>query len=266
MRAIVALTLVLFHSTAAFELLPPRAVIRATKHPPLVTAMAPAPAKKVALKDTVNMCTMEFVGSFFLNLAITLNDGGPTLGPLSVVATIILIVKTGAPISGAHYNPNLSLGFHLAGDRTSPSPLLYTVAILSGAVAAHALAYFFLGAAGSLVTAATSAGWLKICLAEFLGSYISCLVVFWVALLSAPLQGLGGPVFCALGFFAPIITFKGISGAIINPGVAVAFWLTGVATGAPQAGKTLLMYVTSELLGGAMAGLTAARIQKLKEA
>ena len=69
------------------------------------------------------MYIMEFFGTFVLNLAIAMNgadDIKSAFHPLCVAATIVLVVTTGAPISGAHYNPSLTVGFWLAGDRKAP--------------------------------------------------------------------------------------------------------------------------------------------------
>ena len=76
---------------------------------------------------------MEFSGTFILNTAIARYYEGlaKDFQPLAVVATIILVVTIGAPISGAHYNPALTAGFWVAGDRVAPSALLYIVIIFA---------------------------------------------------------------------------------------------------------------------------------------
>ena len=63
------------------------------------------------------------------------------LHPLVVVAAIILVVTIGAPISGAHYNPALTIGFWIGGDRVAPSAWLYVVVNCISAFLAHLLIY-----------------------------------------------------------------------------------------------------------------------------
>jgi glycerol uptake facilitator-like aquaporin len=170
----------------------------------------------------------------------------------------------GAPISGGHYNPNLSLSFHLAGDRTAPNLTKYQVMILGGAFAAQALAHLLTGTAGpSLMSATTAAGWAKICAGEFLGSFLSVMVVMYVALISGPLGGIAAPVLVGLGFFASIATFSGLSGSALNPAVAFGFYAVGRLTNAPKSQLTALFYyVAAELAGAALAGLATLKIRE----
>ena len=68
---------------------------------------------------------MEFFGSFCLNLALTMHSNSRLQQedqPYAVMLTIILIVVIGAPISGAHYNPNITLAFWMTGDKKARGP------------------------------------------------------------------------------------------------------------------------------------------------
>ena len=73
----------------------------------------------------MDMYLMEFFGTFCLNLAISMHPNGKLHQadqPYAVLMVIVMIVAIGAPISGAHYNPNLTLAFWLSGDRKARGP------------------------------------------------------------------------------------------------------------------------------------------------
>lgn len=71
---------------------------------------------------------VEFVGTFFPvatigNVVMTPNDAG-TLAPLAIGAVLMAMVFAGGHVSGAHYNPAVTIAVHLAG--------AYSVGAVSG--------------------------------------------------------------------------------------------------------------------------------------
>lgn len=204
---------------------------------------------------------MEFAGTFMLNLAIAMNGGddmAAAFHPLCVAATIVLVVTTGAPISGAHYNPSLTVGFWLGGDDKAPSKIIYILTALVAAACAQLLASFLLDKDISLPGTYDEAGWMRAGIAEVLGTYLAILNVLWVAILSKNPLGNIGPILVAMGFYANILAFGSVSGAVLNPDVAFGLWVTGMVRGCQkEAVKSILVYVIADLIGGALAGLTA---------
>src|SRR5882762_6696312 len=86
----------------------------------------------------------EFIGTFFLVLTIGLTViGGTPLAPLAIGAALMIMVYMGGHISGAHYNPAVSLALTLRGRLTPAELVPYVISQLFGAVAAawvvHAL-------------------------------------------------------------------------------------------------------------------------------
>lgn len=66
---------------------------------------------------------VEFIGTFFLVLAVGMNvidPGTANLAPLAIGATLMVMVYAGGHISGGHYNPAVTLGVWLRG-RCPPS-------------------------------------------------------------------------------------------------------------------------------------------------
>ena len=88
----------------------------------------------------MDMYLMEFFGTFCLNLAISMHPNGKLHQadqPYAVLMVIVMIVAIGAPISGAHYNPNLTLAFWLSGDRKARGPRSHGAAIASATPRVH---------------------------------------------------------------------------------------------------------------------------------
>lgn len=203
---------------------------------------------------------MEFSGTFILNTAIARYYEGlaKDFQPLAVVATIILVVTIGAPISGAHYNPALTAGFWVAGDRVAPSALLYIVIICVSATLAHLLIYALylpVGAdaaerrsyIGGLPSYPSIGEWAQAMAGELLGTYFAIFIVLYTAMLANPPLGTFGPVMVGLGFYASIMTFSSVSGSVLNPGLAFALWVTGFLNPQNTQYWNILPYVIFEV-------------------
>ena len=79
----------------------------------------------------------EFIGTFFLVLTIGLTViGGTPMAPLAIGASLMIMVYMGGHISGAHYNPAVSLALTLRGKLKASQLVPYVVFQLLGALAA----------------------------------------------------------------------------------------------------------------------------------
>ena len=62
--------------------------------------------------------TTEFIGTFFLSLTIctaaVLSTAG-TLAPFAIASVLMVMIYAGGHISGAHYNPAVTLSIYLRG-------------------------------------------------------------------------------------------------------------------------------------------------------
>src|SRR5215211_5020028 len=88
----------------------------------------------------------EFIGTFFLVLTIGLSVlGGTPMAPLAIGAALMVMVYMGGHISGAHYNPAVSLAVLLRGKLQTGDVVPYMAMQVLGAVAAAVVVYGVLG-------------------------------------------------------------------------------------------------------------------------
>ena len=89
---------------------------------------------------------VEFIGTFFLLLAITMavSGGLGSFAPLAIGCMLTVMVYAGGHISGAHYNPAVSLAVYLRGKLDGGDVLPYMVAQFLGGTLAVMLSGFLL--------------------------------------------------------------------------------------------------------------------------
>ena len=89
----------------------------------------------------------EGIGTFFFALTILLaanNPGIAPLAPLAIGAVYVAMIYAGGHISGAHYNPAVTLAVLMRGKIERDDALWYVlVQILGAAVAAIIGGFFF---------------------------------------------------------------------------------------------------------------------------
>jgi aquaporin Z len=194
----------------------------------------------------------EFVGTFFLVLTIGLSVlAGAPLAPLAIGSALMVMVYMGGHVSGAHYNPAVSLAVCLRGKLPPADFIPYVVAqVLGGGVAALTV-NAILGKTAAIAPAA-SATPVQALLVEVLYTFALALVV----LNAATAQATAGNSFygLAIGFtvFAGAVAGGGISGGAFNP--AVGTGLTVVhALLERGTWSHLWLYLVGPFVGGALA-------------
>src|SRR5450830_116473 len=119
----------------------------------------------------MNKYIAEFIGTFFLVLTIgctVIGAGSGVIAPLAIGAALMVMVFAGGHISGAHYNPAVTLGVLIRGKVKAADVVPYIVAQLLAAAAAAAAVKFL--RAGVAVTPMTpNVG--PVLLAEFLFTF-----------------------------------------------------------------------------------------------
>ena len=87
----------------------------------------------------------EFIGTFFLVLTVgsTGIAAGPgVIAPLAIGSMLMVMIYAGGHVSGAHYNPAVTLGVFLRGRCPAADVVPYWGAQLLGGVAAAAVVLF----------------------------------------------------------------------------------------------------------------------------
>ncbi len=194
----------------------------------------------------------ELIGTFFLVLTIGLTVlGGTLLPPLAIGASLMVMVYMGGHISGAHYNPAVTLAVFLRGKLPSSQVLPYMIAQLVGAVAAALVVYGVMGKT-LLPAPAPTAGLFAALMVEFLFTFALALVVLNVAM--APAAAGNSYFGLAIGFTVCAAAFAGgpVSGGAFNPAVGVGPMLVHVMAGGGSYAHVWI-YVVGPFLGGALA-------------
>lgn len=196
----------------------------------------------------------EFLGTFMLVLTVGLNVlGRSPAGAWSIAASLMCMIFSLGGVSGAHFNPAVTLAILLAGrGKTTPTEagMYVGVQCLAGIAAGitfagmHHWSFISLGPSSPY-------GWGACGAAEIVFTFVLCFVVLCVA--TRRDAGLTQYFGLAIGSCVTVggIAIGGISGGSLNPAVSL-----GIASGRPlQNGWSFCFYTIFELLGGGLAAL-----------
>ena len=200
----------------------------------------------------------EFIGTFFLVLSVCLTlTQGLSAAPIAIGAVLMVLTYMGGHISGAHYNPALSLAAMMRGSLRDLEILPYWLFQILGALAGAYISQLITGASIALsppdaINALSIGPWLV----EILFTFVLVLVF----LNSTTSSGTVGNSFygLAVGFMygAAILAGGAISGGAFNPAVGVGpNLIDGLST------ENLILHVVGPLIGAAFATLVF-RIQE----
>lgn len=172
---------------------------------------------------------VEFIGTFFLIFtigAVAFEPETELFAPIAIGSVLIALVYAGGHISGAHYNPAVTICLWLRGTCKSIDVPFY---ILFQLLAAAAATYCVLFLKGFPVVYSMEIPVVKSLLAEFIFSFALCFVILNVAT-SSDTEG-NDYYGLAIGFvvMAGIFTVGNISGAVFNPAVAAGLTLMGLS-------------------------------------
>lgn len=194
----------------------------------------------------------EAIGTFFLVLTIGLTVLAETpLAPLAIGSALMVMVYMGGHISGAHYNPAVSVAILIRGKMESRDFLPYLVAQLLGAILAS-LAVLVIAGDTFAPAPAADAGLGAVLLAEVLFTFALALVILNVATAD---DTAGNSYFgLAIGFtvMAGAFAVGPISGGAFNPAVGAGPILVDTFAGDGSMGS-LWIYLVGPVLGGVIA-------------
>jgi aquaporin Z len=198
----------------------------------------------------VRKMIVEAIGTFFLVLTIgqvVIEPGAGALAPLAIGSVLMVMVYAGGHISGAHYNPAVTLAIMLRGRAGAADLAGYWVAQTVGALlavlAVRALKGEYLAVPLQPVIGAAL-------LAEFLFTFALVFVILNVATTRGNEGNSYYGIAIAFTVIAGAYAVGGISGAAFNPAVAIGVTLLGLSTVG-----NLWIYLVANFLGGVAAAL-----------
>jgi len=196
----------------------------------------------------MNKYIAELIGTFFLVLTIgctVIGSGAGALAPLAIGSALMVMIFAGGHISGAHFNPAVTLGVWLRGKCAAKDVAPYMIFQIIGATLA-AFAVKFLK--GATAVAPLQPPTVPALLAEFLFTF----ALVYVVLNTATAKDTSGNSFygLAIGFTVMVGAFSvgNVSGGAFNPAVAVGISIMGLSSWA-----NIWIYLVANFTGGAAA-------------
>ena len=192
----------------------------------------------------------EFIGTFFLVLVIgltSINPGTGVIAPLAIGAVLMVMIYAGGHLSGAHYNPAVTIAAWIRGKCPSKDVLPYIASqVLAGIIAATIVTFLKQPTSVSEASLAT----FPALVTEFLFTFA---LVYVVLNTNTSKQTEGNSYYgLAIGFTIMVGAFAGgpISGGVYNPAVAI-----GISTMGLSAWNNLWIYLLGTIAGGSTGAL-----------
>jgi aquaporin Z len=193
----------------------------------------------------------EFVGTFFLVFIVCQAVlAKASLAPLAIGAVLAAQVFAGGHISGAHYNPAVTVAVYLRGRMPVRDVAPYFAAQILGGSAAAGITRWMVGSGPDPAFAVHGKGIAVALVAEALVTFALAYVVLSVATSKDhPNNSFYG---LAIGFtvLAGAVAVGGLSGGAFNPAVAIGVTIAGLVSW-----SMLWVFVVANLAGGALAAV-----------
>lgn len=200
----------------------------------------------------------EFIGSFFLVFTIGCAvSSGTVIPPLAIGSALMVMVYAGGHISGAHYNPAVSLAVFIRGKISASEMLQYWVIQVIGGVLGALTSYMVMDNNQAAITHTPGDGVSisNALIAEILATFALAYVVLNVAT-SKTTEG-NSFYGLAIGFtvFAMAAAVGPVSGGAFNPAVGLGRNLADMMVGSANTIGFAWLYILGPLIGGALAGV-----------
>lgn len=225
------------------------------------------PSEKPYYADGYEKYLAEFIGTFLLVVTVGCNilttpEGTAAHWAITSIACVLMVsIYALGGVSGAHFNPAVSVSLTLAGKMPFGEAVVYTVIqIIAGVLAGtgfHALLSDH-GQAPITVGPNKPFTWVEAMIVEVLYTCMLCLVVLNVV---TSKKHRGNEFYgLAIGFVMIAGGYAGgqISGGAFNPAIAMGIDISSGAFNRNQSHFLVtesILYVTYELLGAALAAL-----------
>ena len=193
----------------------------------------------------------EFIGTFFLVLTIGLTAGA-VFAPMIIGSMLMVMVYMGGHISGAHYNPAVSIAMIIRGLLSVKEAVKYILSQLAGAFLA-AIFVQWVGPSAMQIAPNYSASVMQILAVEAIFTFALVLVILNVA--TNPKTEGNSYYGLAIGFTVMAAAFVGggISGGVYNPAVGTGPILVDAMMGDGNTLSNLWYYLVGPIAGAVLA-------------
>ena len=196
----------------------------------------------------------EFIGTFFLVFTIGLAvTGGSAMAPLAIGLALMVMVYAGGAISGAHYNPAVSVAALMRGALSASKFVPYVVSQIAGSTAAALVVRVTTGKTFA-PTPGPGVSTVSALLVETLFTFALAYVVLNVAVSK---RAAGNSYFgLAIGMTVAAAAFAGggISGGAFNPAVGIGPTIINASMGGGN-WSCLWLYLVGPVVGAALAAM-----------
>lgn len=173
---------------------------------------------------------VEFIGTFFLvgtfGCAVVRPKDAGDLAPIAIGSMLMAMVYAGAHVSGAHYNPAVTLAVYFRGKFPIADVVPYVVMQVLGAVAGSYFVFFIKGFPPMIP--ATINNYAVVLLAEFVFTFAWCYVFLNVTTTEATAGNSYYGLAIGGTFMAGAFAVGPVSGGVFNPAVAVGIAIMGL--------------------------------------
>jgi glycerol uptake facilitator-like aquaporin len=217
----------------------------------------------------------ELIGTFTLTavvIAVSKNYGNPLFTTIAAAATLAGLVSAFGPVSGAHFNPAITIGFLSVKKIKFLEAIMYVTMQAVGAVLAWKL-FEFLSPDRLIATSANEFDW-KVFVAELVGTMIFAMGVAAVAFrkYSGGQAGavVGLSLFTGSVSVAVVVIGRQLVTGVINPAVAIGTGYRPTNQGylayffGPVVGAVLGMQLYRMFFTGDVAEMSAPKISSFK--
>lgn len=194
---------------------------------------------------------VEFIGTFFLvfTIGLVVRQNIP-FAPFAIGSILMVMIFAGGHVSGAHYNPAVTLAAFLRGRCDKRDVIPYWIAQFAAGFVAALLVNFLMttGRANPAVVATHPT------VESFIVEFLFTFALAWTVLNVATSKSTMGNSFygLAIGFTVLVgaITVGGISGGAFNPAVGLGVWTMGL-----ESPGQFGVYCVSDFGGAAVAAV-----------
>ena len=206
----------------------------------------------------------EFIGTFFLvfTIGLTVTLANPVMAPIAIGSALMVMVYMGGHVSGAHYNPAVTVAVALRGKCSWAEVIPYWIMQLGGSIAAAYLVHSVVGRNFPVNPPAGTDTSFAVVI-EVLFTFALALVVLNTAMASRTANNSFYGL--AIGFTVTAAAFAGgpISGGAFNPAVGIGPNVVAMLT-AEEGGTAYMQNVWIYIVGPIVGAAVAAGVFKMQ--